>query len=165
MISSFYADDPIKRDEAVKRIREIMAVKKEKIKVSKDESLATIAELIEDLDLPWTTQLVNDPTVEDLTLELHAGRPIIVPLYAPTLGNPYYENGGIEYHVLVLTGYDDVQGEFVVNDPGTRRGAGLRFPYATFMNAIHNLDTKNYTAGKKAVLFTKEKGWQQWLGQ
>ncbi|MEK7643935.1 MAG: papain-like cysteine protease family protein [Patescibacteria group bacterium] len=65
MVSSFYEDEPIKRDEAIKRIREIFKVKNEEFKVSYDESLATIAELIKTLDLPWTTRLVIDPTIED----------------------------------------------------------------------------------------------------
>ena len=65
MVSSFYAGDAIKRDEAVRRIREILQVKDEKIRVSKDESLATIAQLIDDLGLPWTVRLVADPPEGD----------------------------------------------------------------------------------------------------
>jgi len=163
MVSSFYAGDAIKRDEAVRRIREILQVKDEKIRVSKDESLATIAQLIDDLDLPWTVRLVADPTAEDLKTELAAGRPIIVPVYAPALGNPYYVKPAPDYHVLVLTGYDDKDGVFVVNDPGTKSGQGLRFPYARFMGAIHDLDPKDPRAGRKAVLFTEVDGLRAWF--
>ncbi|MEK7073007.1 MAG: C39 family peptidase [Patescibacteria group bacterium] len=91
------------------------------------------------------------------------GHPIIVPVYAPALKNPHYENGGPDYHVLVLTGYDDTDGVFIVNDPGTKDGEGLRFPYDTFMSAIHDLDLENYVAGKKAVLFTKQNGLAEWF--
>jgi len=163
MVSSFYANDPIKRDQAVLKIKEILKVKNENIKVSKDESLATISQLIVDLNLPWTTQLVSDPTKDDLRNELAAGRPIIVPVYAPTLKNPHYDAVSPDYHVLVLTGYDDADGVFIVNDPGTKDGEGLRFPYDTFMTAIHDLDPKNFAAGKKAVLFTKENGLAEWF--
>lgn len=162
MVSSFYANDPIKRDQAVLKIKEILKVKNEEIRVSKDESLETISQLIVDLDLPWTTQLVSDPTQEDLKNELSAGHPIIVPVYAPNLKNPYYTNGGPDYHVLVLTGFDDAEGVFIVNDPGTKDGEGLRFGYAVFMSAIHDLNSKNSATGKKAVLFTKEKS--EWFG-
>ncbi len=163
MVSSFYANDPIKRDQAVLKIKEILKVKNSQIRISKDESLATISQLIVDLDLPWTAELVSDPTREDLKKELSAGRPIIVPVYAPTLKNPYYGSVTPDYHVLVLTGYDDTTSEFIVHDPGTKNGESLRFSYDTFMTAIHDLDTKNYTAGKKAVLFTKEKGFAEWF--
>jgi hypothetical protein len=163
MVSSFYANDPIKRDQAVLKIKEILKVKNQDIKVSKDESLATISQLIVDLGLPWTTELVSDPTKDDLKKELAAGRPIIVPVYAPSLKSTHYNVVSPDYHVLVLTGYDDTQGMFIVNDPGTKDGEGLRFPYDTFMSAIHDLDSKNFVAGKKAVLFTKEKGLADWL--
>ncbi len=163
MVSSFYANDPIKRDEAVLKIKEILKVKNENIKVSKDESLETISRIIVDLDLPWTTELVSDPTQDALKNELAAGRPIIVPVHAPALNNPHYGPNTPEYHVLVLTGYDDADGVFIVNDPGTKDGEGLRFPYATFMAAIHDLDSKNVAVGKKAVLFTKQKGLAEWF--
>ena len=164
MVSSFYADEPIKRDEAIARIKEILKVKKEKLQVSKDESLETISKLIAELGLPWSTRIVYDPTPEDLKRELADGHPVIVPVYAPALGNPYYAKiDPPDYHVLVLTGYDDEKGSFIVNDPGTRSGQGLRFPYATFMNAIHDLNTKDYKAGRKAVLFTSQNDWTQWF--
>ncbi|HTK59685.1 MAG TPA: C39 family peptidase [Candidatus Baltobacteraceae bacterium] len=160
MVSSFYADDPIRREEAVKRIREILKVKNETIKVSLDESLETIAKLIDELGMPWTTELKVDPTAEDLKRELAAGRPIIVPVYAPALRNPYYT---ADYHVLVLTGYDDEKDDFIVNDPGTRSGEGLRFPQDVFMAAIHDLNPRDKDAGRKAVLFTRQNDWREWF--
>ena len=110
--------------------------------------------------MPWTTELKVDPTPEDLKAELAAGRPIIVPVYEPALQNPYYS---AQYHVLVLTGYDDEKGEFIVNDPGTRSGEGLRFPQERFMNAIHDLNPEDKDAGRKAVLFTRQDDWREWL--
>jgi hypothetical protein len=152
MVTSFYADDEIARDEAVKRIREIFDTKSKEIQVSRDESLETIVELIKTLELSWTPEIVYDPTIDDLKEELAENRPIIVPVYAPLLNNPYYD--GVEYHVLVLTGYDDEKGVFIVNDPGTQHGEALNFSYDVFLNAIHDLDHRNYEAGRKAVLFT-----------
>lgn len=163
MVSSFYENDPIKREEAVKKIKEILEVKNEKFSVSKDESLETISRLITELELPWTTELIKNPTVEDLKKELAEGRPIIVPVYAPSLNNPYYGPEEPDYHVLVLTGYDDAEDVFIVNDPGTKNGQGLRFSYEIFMSAIHDLDAKEVTKGTKAVLFTKEQDWGPWM--
>jgi hypothetical protein len=158
MVSSFYAEDDIRRDEAVKRIREIFKVKNAEFSASKDESLATIQQLIEELGLPWKADIVENPTVDDLKAELAAGRPIIVPVYAPDLGNHRYK-----YHVMVLTGYDDETGEFIVNDPGTQGGEGQRYKYDTFMGAIHDLSNPSDGSGKKAVLFTWQDGWTEWF--
>ena len=55
---------------------------------------------------------------------------------------------------MVITGYDDETNEFIVNDPASENGKGLRFDYDIFMKAIHDLNEGNYTAGKKALLFT-----------
>lgn len=163
MVASFYANEPIKRDQAIARIKEILRVKQEKFRVSKDESLETIAALIAELGLPWHARIAYDPSADDIKAELAAGRPVIAPVYAPALGNPYYGSPAPDYHVLVITGYDDATGVFIVNDPGTRRGEGLRFPYATFMGAIHDLDAKNVRNGEKAVLFTSQDDWTDWL--
>ncbi len=163
MISSFYENDPIKRDEAVAKIREILKVKNETFKVSKDESLQTIADIIKTLGLPWIAEIKLDPTVEELKAELADNRPVIVPVYAPSLRSPAYNGGGPDYHVMVLTGYDEKDAVFIVNDPGSSSGKGLRFPVKTFMNAIHDLDQKNYKAGQKAVLFTHAEGWQDFF--
>lgn len=164
MVSSFYAEDEIQRDEAVKKIREIFDTKSEDIQVSRDESLATIEELIKTLGLPWNTTLKADPTIDDLKTELAADRPVIVPVYAPQLNNPHYT--GVEYHVLVLVGYNDADGTFIVNDPGTQYGEEQRFAYDIFMNAIHDLNAGDLAAGKKAVLFTsRQLDWSAWLEQ
>lgn len=163
MVSSFYADDEIKREEAVAKIKDILATKNETIQVSADESLQTIAELIDTLGLPWHASITYDPTVDDLKAELAEGRPIIVPVFAPELNSPAYQTGGPDYHVLVLVGYDDAEGVFIVNDPGTRTGEGQRFAYDVFMEAIHDLDAEDYDAGQKAVLFTRQDGWAGWL--
>ncbi len=163
MVSSFYQNDPIKRDEAVKRIKEILAVKNKDFKVSEDESLETIAALIKTLNMPWTTKLVINPTAQDLKTELAQNHPIIVPVFAPSLWSATFKGDGPDYHVMVLLGYDDHTGEFIVNDPGTSAGQGKRFPYDKFMNAIHDLNQTNYRAGQKAVLFTQQSDWSSWL--
>ena len=163
MVSSFYTDDEIKRDEAVKKIQEILRVKNQNFKVSADESLQTISDLIDKLDLPWHATIVYDPSVETLKAELAKDRPIIVPVFAPALSGSGYQGDGPDYHVLVLTGYDDTKGEFTVNDPGTQNGDGLHFAYDVFMKAIHDLNPQDYDAGKKAVLFTEQDSWDDWF--
>lgn len=163
MVSSFYAGDEIKQAAATKRLREIFAVKVEDFKISKDESLQTIADLIVTLSLPWKTRIVYDPTVDDLKTELTLNNPIIVPVFAPALSSIYPIASSADYHVIVLTGYDDSDSVFIINDPGTSDGKGVRIPYETFMSAIHDLNTADYQAGKKAVLFTEQQNQLDWF--
>ncbi len=152
MVSSFYTDDTIKRDQAIKHIKEIIAAKNKEFKVSADESLEKISELIALLGFPWKTEVVENPSIEDIKKQLAKNQPIIAPVFAPAL---HYAEGGPDYHVMVITGYDDKTNEFIVNDPAFKNGKGIRFKYDVFMKAIHDLDQINYRAGRKALLFTK----------
>ncbi|MEK7643936.1 MAG: C39 family peptidase [Patescibacteria group bacterium] len=91
-----------------------------------------------------------------------SGRPIIVPVFAPALWDKNFRGDGPDYHVMVLIGYDDSKGVFIVNDPGTANGNGRHFTYEKFLGAIHDLNNKNYQAGQKAVLFTEMSNWNEW---
>ncbi len=155
MVNSFYQGEAITTETAVKNIKEIFAIKNAEFKVNKDESLETMAALVQKMNLPWSTKIVNNPTVQDLKVELSKNHPIIVPVFMPSLWTSTFKGNGPDYHVLVLIGYDDKKGEFITNDPGTSDGQNRRYPYQKFVNAIHDLDQKNYQAGKRAVLFTE----------
>lgn len=160
MVTSFYAEDTIRRDEAIKHIKEIITAKNEEFQVSADESLEKISELIKLLGLPWSTEIVIDPTLEDIKKQLANNQPIIAPVFAPALN---YGAGGPDYHVMVMTGYDDNTSEFIVNDPAMKNGKGVRFKYDLFIKAIHDLNQTNYKAGKKALLFTKQEIGINWF--
>jgi hypothetical protein len=158
MIDSFYeGDTTLRKGEAKREILEILRTKETEFNFSKDESLQTIVEVINLANLGWEGTIIENPTIKMLQAELDEERPIIVPVYAPKLNNLLYIDGGPDYHVVVLIGYDEDTQEFIIHDPGTQSGADLRFSYDVFMDAIHDLDTKVYTDGRKAVLFTSPK--------
>ncbi len=149
MVDNFYQNENLDIEEEKARILEILKTKKDTIKISKDESLETISDLINSLELNWTTSIKKNPSVDELIQELADKRPVIIPVSAQKLPNPYYDD--VEYHVIVLVGYDTVKKTFKVNDPGTQYGEDLAYDYNTLMNAINDL------TGEKQVLFTKEK--------
>lgn len=82
-------------------------------------------------------RLRYDITLDDIKRELAQGNVVIVPASGTVLNNPSYVNPPL-YHMLVVRGYDDIAQEFIVNDPGTKFGAGYRYPYATLWTAIHD---------------------------
>lgn len=156
MINNFYEDDTeIDIEEARKEILEVFETKRSQIQVSKDESIETIKDLINALDLNWKAKVKSDPTVEDLINELQKQRPIIAPIYAPEIENPFYAEGGPDYHVVVIVGYDESKQVFIINDPGTQYGEKLEFSYDVVMDAVHDLNQADYDAGEKRVLFTE----------
>lgn len=152
MVNSFYADNDIKKADAIKQIKTIIAAKNAEFTVSADESLEKISALIQLLGLPWQTEIVVNPSIEEIKQQLANNQPIIAPVYAPAL---YTAVDGPDYHVMVMTGYDDETSEFIVNDPAMKNGKGARFDYTVFLNAIHDLNSANYRARQKALLFTK----------
>ena len=87
-----------------------------------------------------TGELMIPVTVEKIKQALVAGQLVIVPAAGRELGNPYFTAPGPIYHMLVIKGYDDKRGEFITNDPGTKRGADYRYQYQTLMNAIADWD-------------------------
>lgn len=156
MIQSFYKEEGLDMEDARQQILAVFALKRDTGPESKDESMTRIAQIINSGDLIWKARVVDKPTAEMMKEELAGGRPIIAPVYAPLLDNPNYVDGGLDYHVIVIKGYDDEAGEFIAHDPGTKEGEDYRYPYDKLMGAIHDyLASKDYTAGAKRVLFTE----------
>jgi hypothetical protein len=85
-------------------------------------------------------ELSQDITVDNIKGQLGGGNLVIVPAAGRQLGNPNFKGKGPIYHMLVLRGYDDQAGEFITNDPGTRKGEGYRYKYQTLIAAIHDWD-------------------------
>ncbi len=85
-------------------------------------------------------ELMMPVTIEKIKKELAAGKLIIVPVAGRELGNPYFTAPGPIYHMLVVKGYDDKTGEFITNDPGTKRGKDYRYQYQILINAIADWD-------------------------
>ena len=75
---------------------------------------------------------------------VEAGQLVITPMDGRLLDNPHYTAPGPEYHMLVVTGYDDVTREVITNDPGTRYGAGYRYPEKRFYAAIRDYLTGDH---------------------
>ena len=57
--------------------------------------------------------------------------------------------------MLVVTGYDAEKKEFITNDPGTRKGAGYRYPEQVLFDAIREYPTGKHvpiTINRKAMI-------------
>ncbi len=154
MADSFYKNKKrLTADEARQRILEIMKLKEDGFGQSQDESMERIAEIVNRADLGWTASVVADPELNAIKEEIAQGRPVIAPVDARLLdGDPYA--GTLDYHVLVISGYDDRSEEFIVQDPGTKKGRNERYGYESFYKAINDYLPNAFPSGRKAVLFT-----------
>ncbi|MBM3301447.1 MAG: C39 family peptidase, partial [Deltaproteobacteria bacterium] len=99
-----------------------------------------------------SAHIEDDVSIERIKQILASGRLIIVPAAGRDLGNPYFSGEGPWYHMLVIRGYD--RNEFIVNDPGTRRGEAFKYPYDTLIDAIHDWTgvKENIRSGAKRML-------------
>ena len=84
-----------------------------------------------------------DIGVQDIKDELDNGNVVVAPMNGRLLKNPYFKRPGPLQHMLLIRGYDNTRGEFITNDPGTRRGKGYRYPYAILMGALRDYPTGN----------------------
>lgn len=98
------------------------------------EETATI--LREHFDIDNVT-LLQDPTVTNIKQALAQGKPVIMPAAGRQLHNPFFQQPGPIYHMLVIKGYTD-KNQFIVNDPGTRRGADFLYDETVIMEAMHD---------------------------
>ncbi len=103
---------------------------------------------------PYKTDIITEPTIDQIRLELNLGRPVIVPLEARLLKNPNYTPPGPVYHVIVIRGYT-ANGNFITNDPGTHLGADYLYNEEVIMSAIHDWDGTK-PAGYRLVLVMYE---------
>ncbi len=121
---------------------------------SLDENAEKIASVINNF-YHWEATVIRKPTLEMMKREIDANRPIIALVYGRALRNPYFLSGGPDYHVLVLSGYDDDKAQFISQEPGTRRGLDFRYSYDTIMGALHDfVPGKRTVLGEPTVLFT-----------
>ena len=97
-----------------------------------------------------TGRIKDKATTEDIKTELAAGRPVIIPAAGKILPNPNFRNGGPNYHMLVVKGYD--KKGFITNDPGTRKGESFRYTFDSLYYAMHDWDAANILNGRKAYL-------------
>ncbi len=158
MIDSFYKGSTLSKEQAKQEILRVFSLKEDKFESSKDESMERIADLINSTELVWQARVAVNPTLKEMKMELANNQPIIVPVYAPKLkSNPQYGFGDVDYHVFIISGYDDLWQQFIVKDPGSSRGNNQRYSYEEVMNAIHDFLPSDYDNGRKAVIFTSKR--------
>lgn len=89
-------------------------------------------------------RVATDVTVADIKTALAAGNVVIAPFDGQLLHNPNFTPPGPIRHMAVIIGYDDATDEFIVNDPGTRRGAAYRYPMTTLFTALRDYPTGHH---------------------
>ena len=120
-----------------------------------DTTAAQVRTLLLSQNQDLSAELLHNPSVDDLKRVLSDGKLVIVPAQGQFLGNPYFQNPGPPYHMLVLRGFTD-EGMVITNDPGTKRGEQFAYSFETLMNAMHDWNDGDVENGAKTVLVVGE---------
>ena len=154
MVDAFYARKQMSKFYAKEMMLRLIRLEKKLFGFYKDTRASEIAEIMNRY-FPWEAQVVARPTLRDIQRELDEGRPVIVPVHGRSLKNPYFRNGGPDYHTVVISGYDDEKKEFIAQEPGTKRGKDFRYPYDRLLGAMHDFMPNGRTRyGEPVAIFT-----------
>ena len=140
--------DPIVAEKA---LQEIVAFENTLFGYYLDTTVSETAQFAEQLYGLAKSDILENPTVDQIKEHLNRGEPVLVPAYGIALKNPYYTQPGPVYHMLVIKGYTK-DNQFITNDPGTKHGAGYVYSFDTIMNAMHDWNAQDMLQGKKAAL-------------
>lgn len=93
------------------------------------------------------SKVIENPTAGRLKRGIDAGHTYVVPINGEKIltSLPYSDPAKLPAHSILLVGYNEARGEFIVNDPGTWRGQGWRFNQEDLMAAI-----RDYPSGNEA---------------
>ena len=116
-------------------------------------SLAQLNQIAKDDYGMNTGSVVQINSIDQVKQEIANTHPVIVGLAGKLLPNPYFSHGGPNYHMLVMTGYDNAG--VITNEPGTWHGDGFHYNYQDFYSAIHDWNSTNILNGQKAYLVFK----------
>ena len=159
MIDSFYNNRHSSRripyKEAEQQILDIVELENKHFGFNKDTNAEQIVYVINNF-FSWEAYIVDNPSLDQIKEQIDLGYPVIALTHGRSLGNPYFRIPGPDYHVFVISGYNDDQKSFVTQEPGTRHGFDLRYSYDTILRALHDFTKLGQTQfGKKRIVFTR----------
>lgn len=137
MVARFYANQPF--TDVNDKEASLQAVKRwevDELGWYYDTTATENAEVLRGL-FDLNVEVVANPTIDDIKRALAQGYPVIIPAAGRELGNPNFTAPGPIYHNLVIRGYTK-SGQFITNDPGTRKGEAYVYDQEVIMSAMHD---------------------------
>jgi hypothetical protein len=158
LMAHYYIEGKTSIDPAQAReeLLDLVEYEKKNYGFHEDTNTAQTAQLIKDY-YGHSVKVEYDISLEDIKKELAKGNPVIVPTAGRLLDNPYFKPPGPLYHMLLIKGYSTTSTttDFIVHDPGTKRGADFVYSYQTLEKSIHDLegkDLENIASGRSAMI-------------
>jgi len=154
MVLRYFQGTPIGTPEQADQAIQSLVLRNEELGFPVDDTAEEVIVLLRDQDSTLKTELLHDPSADDLKRVLSEGALVIVPAQGQFLKNPYFTPPGPRYHMLVLRGYTD-NGFVITNDPGTKRGEAYVYSWERMLNAIHDWNDGDVENGAKVVVVVR----------
>lgn len=149
LVANVYQKHNWTRTEFNEEILKLVDWQKENFGTYLDTTVAQTAEILQKY-LRLETITHEDPTYEDVQKILNKGHFIIMFFAGKELGNPYFTNGGPNYHVLVVKGYKPGK-KIITHDVGTKNGANYVYSWDVLQSAMHDFAIP-IQSGEKRIL-------------
>lgn len=146
MVAAWIEEKPLTKEGAKQEIVALAAYQTELRGHAIDTSIEDTRDLLKNFFEIETAIVQRDVTIDDIKEVLRTDSLVIVPTDGRKLKNPNFTAPGPPRHMLVIVGYDDVTNEFIVNDPGTRKGEGYRYQQSVLFDAILDYPTGDHVA-------------------
>lgn len=149
--SYIYGWDIPSPDFADQKLLEIKSFEEQRFGYYLDTTAEETAIILKEFYNLEGVKIIYDPTENDIKKALSEKKIVIMPAAGQQLGNPYFTQPGPLYHMLVIKGYTK-DGDFITNDPGTRRGADYIYSPSILLNANHDWNGGDVEHGRKVII-------------
>lgn len=144
MVNAWVDGMILTKEAATQQIADLALYQKTRFGHSVDTSIEDTAFLLREYFGIKSGEVQTVITSEDIRDALASSRIVLIPTDGRALKNPNFTPPGPARHMVVIVGYDAITQEFIVNDPGTRKGEGYRYPEAVLFDAILDYPTGNH---------------------
>lgn len=151
LVHFFVTNQPLDRETVKSNILEIVAYEDKQFGHNTDTNAEETAQILRDYFGHTDVYVGHNVTLDDVKNEVAKGNPVIVPVNANKLKNPFYKPLQSGYHMLVVKGFT-ADGKIITNDVGTRRGKDFAYDPNIFATAMHDLSDGGKAEGKSAMI-------------
>jgi len=123
--------------DAARAIREMVAFEEFQFGYHRDTDIRDTATMFTGYFEYPNVRVRYDIGIADIKREIAQGNLVIIPASGIALKNPAFKSPP-PHHMIVVTGYDDTDAQFIVHDPGTRLGKDYRYAYDVIDQALHD---------------------------
>jgi len=136
IVANVYFDRGWTKSEFNDEILDLVEWEKQRFGQYEHTSVEETVEILEDY-LGLEAVVHEDPSFEDIQQVLADGHLIVMTFAGKRLGNPFYTNGGPNYHAMVIKGYKK-DNKIITHDVGTRRGEDYVYSWSVIKDSMHD---------------------------